>query len=383
MHAMTYAIGISGSYGGMNLGDEAILDGILSGLRQSVSAEVTVFSRNPGDTLARHAVERAVNPRERSRQEIRPEVERLDLLIFGGGGILYDAEAQVYLREVQLAIEAGVPVLVYAISAGPLENPEVRTKVAEALDQVRVITVRDTGSRQLLEDIGVTQDILVVADPALLVEPADLDDEVLAREGVKETRRLIGVSVREPGVAAPDLDESHYHKLLADAADFMIGRFDATLLFVPMERRVLDMQHSHAVISKMAHPERATVLKQDYGAPELLALMGRLEFAVGMRLHFLIFAALRGVPFVALPYSGKVEGFLKDLELDMPTVQEVSAGQLLARIDVAWDLRHELRNTIAAHIEELKLRAREPNRLAVELLTGSAGHRAPAERRGA
>src|SRR3954447_922207 len=86
-------IGISGSYGGMNLGDEAILAGILSQLRDSISAEVTVFSRNPRDTLARHAVERALPVRELTRREIVPEIERLDLLVLGGGGILYDRDA--------------------------------------------------------------------------------------------------------------------------------------------------------------------------------------------------------------------------------------------------------------------------------------------------
>ena len=53
-------IGISGSYGGMSLGDEAILEGILTQLRASVAAEVTVFSRNAPDTLARHNVERVI-----------------------------------------------------------------------------------------------------------------------------------------------------------------------------------------------------------------------------------------------------------------------------------------------------------------------------------
>jgi polysaccharide pyruvyl transferase WcaK-like protein len=47
-------IGISGSYGGMNLGDEAILEGILVELRASADVEATVFSRNPADTLAQY-----------------------------------------------------------------------------------------------------------------------------------------------------------------------------------------------------------------------------------------------------------------------------------------------------------------------------------------
>jgi hypothetical protein len=38
----------------MNVGDEAILEGILGQLRSAVPAEITVFSRNPADTLARH-----------------------------------------------------------------------------------------------------------------------------------------------------------------------------------------------------------------------------------------------------------------------------------------------------------------------------------------
>src|SRR5689334_25392209 len=108
----------------MNLGDEAILEGILGELRASVRAEVTVFSKNPSDTLARQKVERAINPRSLTRKEITPEIRRLDLLVLGGGGILFDGEVDAYLREVLIAHELGVPVLVYAISAGPLARRE-------------------------------------------------------------------------------------------------------------------------------------------------------------------------------------------------------------------------------------------------------------------
>ena len=107
-----FRVGITGSYGGMNLGDEAILQSIIAQLRKDVpQIEITVFSRDADDTKKRHQVEHAIPVRKLSRAEIAPEVERLDLLILGGGGILYDADARVYLREVVHAHEKHVLVM--------------------------------------------------------------------------------------------------------------------------------------------------------------------------------------------------------------------------------------------------------------------------------
>ena len=114
-----FKVGISGSYGGLNLGDEAILQAIVAQLRAAAPCEITVFSRDAKDTAARHKVEKSIPVRDLSRNEVLPEVADLDLLILGGGGILYDEAASVYLREVTLAQEHRVPALVYAVSAGP------------------------------------------------------------------------------------------------------------------------------------------------------------------------------------------------------------------------------------------------------------------------
>ena len=68
-----YKVGITGSYGGMNLGDEAILQSIIAQLRKDLpKVEITVFSRDAEDTKKRHQVERAIPVRKLSRAEIGP-----------------------------------------------------------------------------------------------------------------------------------------------------------------------------------------------------------------------------------------------------------------------------------------------------------------------
>lgn len=363
-----FRIGICGSYGGLNLGDEAILHSIIAQIHRSVPAEITVFSRDPADTLKRHAVDRAVAVRDMTRDEIIPEIERLDAFILGGGGILFDAEAQLFLREAILAEERGVPVFVYAVSAGPLKDAAARQLVKDCLNRAAVVSVRERLAQKLLEEIGVEREIHLTADPALLLEPESVPDAVFVQEGFVAGKRYVGMSVREPGPAAPDLKESHYHALLANTADFIVDRYDADVVFVPMEMRNLDVQQSHAIIAQMAHAQRASVLKGSYTSAEVLSVMTRFEFAVGMRLHFLIFAAIQRVPFVALPYAGKVTGFLEDLQISTPPMQGVNPGRLIAYIDRSWDLRARTQEQIERLLPSLQGRARETNKLLMGLL---------------
>ena len=143
-------VGISGSYGGMNLGDEAILQAMVAQLREAAQVEITVFSKNPEDTLRRHDAERAIPVRKLSRDEVLPEIEGLDLLMLGGGGILFDGEVKQYLREVALAHEKGVPVMTCGIGAGPLNDSNNQRLVKENPDRTALATVRERSAKKVL-----------------------------------------------------------------------------------------------------------------------------------------------------------------------------------------------------------------------------------------
>lgn len=367
MNEEKFRIGISGSYGGMNMGDEAILESMVSQLRKSLpNLSITIFSRNPMDTIERHNVDRAVAVRKMTRQELAAEIKGLDLFILGGGGLLFHTEARIYMREVVLAKELGVPVMVYAISVGPVHDSAEQDMIREGLNKVDVLTVRERAAKRLLEDWGVTKDIIVTADAALLLEPKEISREVVQREGLDDTKTVIGISVREPGPAS-DLGIESYYSYIANAADYMVERFDAHIVFVPMERHVLDLQHSHMVLSKMLNAEQASVLKGEYSPAQMLSIVKNFVFGVGMRLHFLIFLALAGVPFVALPYASKVEGFLESLQIELPP-QYLNPGRLIAYIDKFWDHREDLKRQICTKLPNLQKKAAETNDLVVQSL---------------
>jgi len=359
-----FRIGIVGSYGGLNLGDEAILQTIVAQLKRSLLVEITVFSRQPADTLRRHAIDRAVAVRHLSRAEVIPEVERLDLLILGGGGILFDSEARTFLREVLIAEERDIPVMVYAISAGPLDGREPRETVCRALNNAALVTVRERRARALLEELGVRAEIRVTADPAVLLQPEPVAMQTLKRQGI-DGQLMVGMSVREPGGAAPDITQASY-SVMANAADFMVDRFDADILFIPLESG--DLQHSHAVIAQMLRAPRASVLKGEFTPGQMITLLQHMEFAVGMRLHFLIFAALAGVPFVALPYAEKVRGFLDTLGLESPPLHQVNSGRLIAHIDHSWDRRRSLVGRIQRALPAMQDSAAETHKALIALI---------------
>lgn len=364
-----FRIGVLGSYGGLNIGDEAILRcviGCLGHLRPD--AKIIVFSRNEEHTRQHHQeAAEVVGWEGASRCELLAAMSQLNLLILGGGGVLYDGEGHRYLALVQAAHNAGVPVFAYAVGAGPLNDPEERAIVRKVLGGVRDLTVRDHESRLVLEKAGLDREVTVTADPALLLTPSDFTTDMLRAEGIPAGSRLVGMSVREPGRAAEHLDVHSYHELLALVADFVVRRLDAQVLFVPMERN--DIRHSHVVLSHMSCPDRGRILHGEYRPGEILGLMQHLHLVVGMRLHFLIFAAAAGVPFLPLPYAGKVFDFAQ--AAGAPALHAVArehAGPLLAEVDRMWDEHSRQAAHVRDRMQGLQNRARMTCRHLARLL---------------
>ncbi len=308
-------IAISGYYGCGNTGDEAVLAGIVESFEKRagvVAAEFTVLSADPADTERRHGVA-AVD--RMSVGAVRGALRSSDLLISGGGSLLQDTTSVrsllYYLWVVRMGLKAGVPVMFYAQGIGPLRRPISRFLTRLVANKVSHITVRDSGSANLLKRIGVTRPpIEVTADPAFALTACSAEriEEIRQSAGVRDGGPAIGIALR-PWHAAHDGPDA---QSLAEMADRIVDSRGGQIVFIPMQPPG-DVDIAADVYGLMRRQDAALIVVEPLSPRETLGLIGSLDGLVAMRLHALIFAAASGVPLAALSYDPKVTHLMRGL----------------------------------------------------------------------
>lgn len=360
---------ISGYYGFDNAGDEAILYALVQGLRRRrPNLDLTVLSANPERTAAVYGV-RAV-PRRRLPVLLR-EMRRADLFVMGGGGLLQDttslASLQYYLGLVAMARACGKRTFFYAQGIGPVRTGIGRRMTRLLVNRVEAVTVRDEESRRELAELGVRRPrIRVTADPVLGLEPRpewlERGRALLAELGLGG-EPVAGISMR------PWPSAAGYMRTVAEAADRLAGE-GRRVLFLPFHHPG-DLEICRETAALMQAP--AVVLERPCDFSELIGVCAHLDLAVGMRLHFLVFAALAGVPLVGLPYDPKVSRFLARLGLEPGEPGVITPDDLAERLAGVLDNPDAVRTALRERVAVLRRAADQTNDLCLGVLDRQLG----------
>lgn len=331
-HRMSNIV-ISGYYGFANAGDEAMLAAMIEAFTEvEPDVKITVISGNPEETRRRHGVDAVYRL---NFFKTFAAISRCDLLISGGGSLLQDVTSDrslyYYLSIVWLAKKLEKPVMLYAQGVGPVRKSLAKAAMRHIGNQVDMITVRDEGSREELDFLGVDQPpIHVTADPVLAMHPIDkrIGKNILQRYGVTGVRPVVGISIREWK------EWTHYKTVLAATADYIVEKYQARVVFLPMQWPD-DDQAAEKVVRRMKQP--ATLLQEEFTTNELLSLVGNMDLLIGIRLHALIFAAVMQAPLIGISYDPKIERFLSTLSAhDAGSLQTVTVEGLEKEIDAIW-----------------------------------------------
>ena len=329
---------LCGAYGQNNAGDEAVLKAILAELR-AVDPEMPlwVMTRKPRQTRqnCRVGTVYTFNVPAFCRR-----MRKCRLYVNGGGSLIQDITSSrslwFYLFTLAAAKRMGCRVMMYGCGIGPIQSSWNRKRAGRVINKsVDAITLRDRASQQELEELGVTRpQIVLAADPAvsLLPAPPEEAEAILEQAGLRprEGQHYLGITVRPwPGFA---------DKLpaFAQAIDYAFEKHGLLPVFIPIESK-MDTNAARQVAA-LLQKAPFTILPP-CPSPELaIALSARLDVALSMRLHALIFAADRGVPLVGVVYDPKVSAFLDCVDQDLYVrLDQLTFQGLRALLDAAVD----------------------------------------------
>lgn len=291
---------VCGYFGCGNLGDDAILSGLLRELRVCApSLAPTVLSGDPCLDAARFGVT-AYN--RKNPLAVLFALLRSDALLFGGGSLLQNVTSKrslfYYLRLIDLAQLLRRDVFFLGSGIGPLLGKRTCLRVRNALNRCRSVGLRDTDSERFLRSLGVSAERLrVSADPALLAPPPPPARAafLIHRHRLTLGCGLFAIVLHGGSEAMPLIP-----LLLTATRTVLLRRGLSPVLLL------FDTKHDTAVTQTAKNRLRAPILPLS-DADDARAILSVCRGLLTLRLHAMILASAVGTPSLGIPADPRDE----------------------------------------------------------------------------
>ncbi len=310
---------VCGNYGATNLGDEAILDGIIGILNNADNrAEITVMSSNPKETFASHHIKAIYLMPAGFRSFFRlvfngrvfstlSAIKACDYFILGGGGLFSDEKFKavwIWWFQAFWAFLLRKKVICLGQSVGPLNTRTGRFLTASVFKRADRIAVRDLSSKEQLAKLGIFK-AEVLADPAFLL-PIDEKNSSI-------NDNYIIFSVR-PWIKG---DKKTLYKFCAHFIDWIYEEYGLKTILLPFQLyQDKDIAELNNIFDQVRYKHVAEIRAFSTYYRDAIDIISRSSAVIGMRLHSLIFSTICHKPFIALSYSQKVRQLCTDMGME-------------------------------------------------------------------
>lgn len=280
---------ITGSYGAGNIGDEAMKEVLRDFLSNH---HVTFLSGTPNSP--NELPHLPFGLRSFFRLNWISSVKAImsaDYFMFGGGGLWAEHES---LKAILLwtwhffwAHFFRKPIFLVALSFGPLHTRLARRLTTYVLRNAAYVSVRDELSLKLCQELYPDREYHRTSDLCFTF-----------KSGVNTENKKIAINLRSWPFIRDEFN-AFFATLRSQGFELLFFATD------PSDQKIL---------SEFGN------VKSPKSFPELLKSLSDCEYAIGMRLHFLIGAAISGCKLLPLSYSQKVLSVMS--ELRVPSLQQ-------------------------------------------------------------
>lgn len=326
-------ITIHGGYGKNNLGNDTILDVLISrSLEHFSQAKITVICHGPERVAGRYRDIPGLKAHHFKSKGTLLGIAKSHFYIIGGGGIinrinvysgrqrfkLLDMKGKFLFLAAHLAKLCGAKTHFYAVGATSFPDPGVKLLARQVLQKADVVSVRDSLSIQNLKAIGITRPLVQVLDPVLSMKSASKEEgqRFLDANGFKrrEGRPVVFVGFRY--VRDPSVDNDAKVEAVVRLVRHLLDERSCDVVFVPASQHPTehfedDLDLGRRVKKTIDGHEGFTLVTQ-YPLPKVtMAAFSLADACIFERLYACILTSLTQVPVYAVAYDNKVKQYME------------------------------------------------------------------------
>jgi polysaccharide pyruvyl transferase WcaK-like protein len=330
---------IVGNYGAQNFGDDAMLAVLVHHLRRHF--RLTVFS-----VLRRKLVEKEFGVTSVSALtpvRLLTEMHKADFVIVGGGSLIKNLSMVKLAPIFLLSLLMRKPRVFFGVEVHRLNFVLKACFAAVCRGAIMICT------RNALASNGLSYKCRMMPDLAYGLVSIDK----FAQRRLEGGRSVVGVNVR-PSTLTDPFDSESWRARVVDFLEELAPRNIWLFPFQPCDRKEI-AKLVHSLRMRKVRSRIRMVNATTFG--HALEEMRGISLAIGMRLHFLVFASLLSVPFVAVPYHQKVVRFANSV--DAPVLSTSSNGANGLRLESVLEKSHQVMDMMRYLISSLNS-AEEP-----------------------
>ena len=272
-------------------------------------------------------------------------IKKSDLIIYGPGGSVLNKRFW-WKKQLQFLMPFicsklfDIPMMVCAPSIGPFNTKNNNWILKYFLKVPKVLCVREEISKKYLNQIGIEDNVSVTIDSAFL-DDIDKEENELILQSYTELNEFLNKFDKIVGITITDFDwHVVYNKnsklkndIKASFTSFIdyLSKNNFGVIFIP---QLFGNQNDFDYMNSF-RTENSFIISDDKSSNFQQYIISKLHSVVGMRYHSNIFAAKMKIPFIAIIYEEKMEGFIKIAGLEhcsLPLL-DISFKKILKRFN--------------------------------------------------
>lgn len=371
-----YDYTLFGPYGAGNIGDDAILESLLSRHFDVRRQRLAIITENK-EATRRHIPNVHLSARE-DRGAWKATVGKSSGVLLAGGTMISDFQGMGfpfgYSRPLLEFVQARrIPHAMMGVGANTVETQEGKDFFRRWYKDVALFAVRDDRCADVLHGLGIGQErIVIAADPVYGWHPS--------AELAPEMEALAGIVHAHPCAVAVNVTHEEWrgqaslYKAVARCCDRLAGELGAAIVYFASDCRPGDHYDAAAIQVAAGHMrEQHVVLPcRNYKPSELAAFLSHFSVVLSMRMHPLILGALGGAIPAGIVRQPKMTRVLDEIcpgphvHAETATADEMF-DQCRFRLADLSAMRLQLEKRLAVLAERELL-----NRRALEIVAGAA-----------